>query len=143
MPVFAFSGNKPSHYPSYAWFHESLLTLCLIFRKLKPEPCLSSLSFVFGSSDFLDAQVYLRLVDYVLDFMFWIKLAASWKFPTPEPRQRRTLSTLQRKYLNIELSHELTSIHSQARTEESGQPSFAHPGSDSLYPWRPDGIYLV
>ncbi|MED6235234.1 hypothetical protein ATANTOWER_020612 [Ataeniobius toweri] len=104
MPVVAFSGNKPSHYPSYASFHESLLTLCLIFRRLKPEPCLSSLSFVFGSSDFLDAEVYLRFVDYILDFAFWIKLAASWKFLTPEPRQRRTLSTLQCKYLNIELS---------------------------------------
>ncbi|MED6267786.1 hypothetical protein CHARACLAT_015576 [Characodon lateralis] len=63
-------------------------------KRLKPEPCLSSLSFVFGSCDFLDAQVYLRFVDYVLDFVFWIKLAASWKFLTPEPRQRRTLSTL-------------------------------------------------
>ncbi|MEQ2306159.1 hypothetical protein AMECASPLE_005246 [Ameca splendens] len=113
------------------------------FLRLKPEPGLSSLSFVFGSSDFLDAQVYLRFVDYFLDFVFWINLAASWKFPTPEPRQRRTLSTLQRKYLNIELSHELTSIHSPVHTEASGQPSFAHPGSDSLYPWRPDGIYLL
>ncbi|MEQ2270791.1 hypothetical protein XENORESO_013045, partial [Xenotaenia resolanae] len=111
-------------------------------KRLKPEPCLSSLSFVFGSSDFLDAQVHLRFVDYILDFAFWIKLAASWKFLTPEPRQRCTLSTLQRKYLNIELSHELNSIHSPACTETSGQLSFAHLGSDSLYPWRPDGIYL-
>ncbi|MEQ2278554.1 hypothetical protein AMECASPLE_000145 [Ameca splendens] len=71
------------------------------------------------------------------------KLAASWKFLTPEPGQRRTLSTLQRKYLNIQLSHELTSIHSPACTEASGQASFAHPGSDSLYPWQPDGIYLL
>ncbi|MED6245586.1 hypothetical protein ATANTOWER_005165 [Ataeniobius toweri] len=69
-----------------------------VLIRLKPEP------FVFGSSDFLDAQVYLPFVDYVLDFVFWIKLAASWKFPTPEPRQRRTLSTLQHKYLNIQLS---------------------------------------
>ncbi|MED6292433.1 hypothetical protein CHARACLAT_000189 [Characodon lateralis] len=30
----------------------------------------------------------------------------------------------------------------RARTEASGQPSFAHPGSDSLYLWRPDCIYL-
>ncbi|MEQ2306412.1 hypothetical protein AMECASPLE_008041 [Ameca splendens] len=72
-----------------------------------------------------------------------IKLAASCCPPSPEPRQKRTLSTLQHKYLNIELTPELTSTHSSAQVKPSGLLRLAHLGPDSLYPWRPDGICLV
>ncbi|MEQ2251543.1 hypothetical protein ILYODFUR_012017, partial [Ilyodon furcidens] len=57
---------------------------------------------------------------YILWITFWIScFGLSWQLPGNS------------RLLN------------QARTEASGQPSFAHPGSDSLYPWRPDSIYLL
>ncbi|MEQ2231119.1 hypothetical protein ILYODFUR_036165 [Ilyodon furcidens] len=64
---------------------------------------------------------------------------SSWQLP----RQKRTLSTLQRKYLNIELTPELTRIHSAAQVNHLDFLRFAHLGPDSLYPWRPDCTHLV
>ncbi|MED6261713.1 hypothetical protein ATANTOWER_008865, partial [Ataeniobius toweri] len=57
--------------------------------------------------------------------------------------QKRTLSTLQRKYLNIELTPELTRTHSTAQVKPSGYLRYAHLGPDSLYPWRPVYTYLL
>ncbi|MED6281567.1 hypothetical protein CHARACLAT_022923 [Characodon lateralis] len=58
------------------------------------------------------------------------------------PRQKRTLSTLQRKYLNIELTPELTRTHSAAQVNHLDFLRFAHLGPDSLYPWRPDCTHI-
>ncbi|MED6261978.1 hypothetical protein ATANTOWER_012842 [Ataeniobius toweri] len=87
---------------------------------------------------FLDDQDYLCLVDFFCISFLSTKLAASCYPLSPEPRQKRTLSTLQHKYLNIELSPELTRTHSTAQVKSSGFLRFAHLGPDSLYPWRPD-----
>ncbi|MEQ2316117.1 hypothetical protein AMECASPLE_029465 [Ameca splendens] len=54
-----------------------------------------------------------------------------------------TLSTLQCKYLNIELIHELTRTDSTAQVKPSGFLHFAHLGPNSLYPWRPDYTHLL
>ncbi|MED6245237.1 hypothetical protein ATANTOWER_000522, partial [Ataeniobius toweri] len=83
-----------------------------------------------------------------ITYVWWIsfpstKLAASCFPPSPEPRQKCTLSTLQRKYLNIELSPELTRTHSTAQVKPSGFLRFAHLDPDSLYPWRPDCTCLL
>ncbi|MED6264787.1 hypothetical protein CHARACLAT_018684 [Characodon lateralis] len=64
----------------------------------------SSLNFDFGSRSFWTINI---------TCVWWIsfpstKVAASCYPPSPEPRQKRTLSTLQRKYLSIELTPELT-----------------------------------
>ncbi|MEQ2247152.1 hypothetical protein ILYODFUR_006280 [Ilyodon furcidens] len=90
------------------------------------------------SVKFLDDQDYLCLVDFVWISFPSTKLAASCCPPSPEPRQKRTLSTLQRKYLNIEITPELTRTHSTAQVKPSGFLRFAHLGPDSLYPWRPE-----
>ncbi|MEQ2257457.1 hypothetical protein ILYODFUR_035044, partial [Ilyodon furcidens] len=84
---------------------------------------------------FLDDQDYLRLVDFVWISFPRTKLAASCFPPSPEPRHKCILSTLQRKYLNIELSPELTRTHSTAQVKPSGFLRFAHLDPDSLYPW--------
>ncbi|MED6234765.1 hypothetical protein ATANTOWER_000351 [Ataeniobius toweri] len=55
----------------------------------------------------------------------------------------RTLSTLQRKYLNIELSPELTRTHSTPQVKPSGVLRFAHLDPNSFYPWRPDCTCLL
>ncbi|MED6260789.1 hypothetical protein ATANTOWER_028855 [Ataeniobius toweri] len=57
-------------------------------------------------------------------------------------RQKRILSTLQRKYLNTELTPELTRTHSTAQVNHLDFLRFAHLGPDSLYPWRPDFPHL-
>ncbi|MEQ2313643.1 hypothetical protein AMECASPLE_004200 [Ameca splendens] len=106
-----------------------MLTLCVIFRRQKPEPLIIFFEHCFRLQKFLDDQVYLRLVDFVWISCPRVKLAASCYSPTPEPRQKRALSTLQRKYLNIELIPELTSTHSSAQAR---LPRLAHLGSDSL-----------
>ncbi|MEQ2315548.1 hypothetical protein AMECASPLE_023530 [Ameca splendens] len=85
---------------------------------------------------------------YVWWIFVWIsfpstKLAAPCYSPSPEPRQKHTLSTLQRKYLNIELTPELTRMHSAAQVNHLNFLCFAHLGPDSLYPWRPDCTHLV
>ncbi|MEQ2303861.1 hypothetical protein AMECASPLE_021150, partial [Ameca splendens] len=58
-------------------------------------------------------------------------------------RQKRTLSTLQRKYLNIELTPELTGTPSSAQVNHLDFLRFTHLGPDSLYPWLPNGICLL
>ncbi|MED6250903.1 hypothetical protein ATANTOWER_014766 [Ataeniobius toweri] len=78
----------------------------------------------------------------VLEFLR-TKLGASCCPPSPEPRQKRTLSTLQRKYLNIELTPELTRTHFAAQVNHLDILRFAHLGPDSLYPWRPDCTHLL
>ncbi|MEQ2227255.1 hypothetical protein ILYODFUR_035866 [Ilyodon furcidens] len=97
----------------------------------------SSLNFGFGSRSFLDNQDYLCLVDFVWISFPSIKLAASCS-PSPEPRQKRNLSTLPHEYLNIGLTPELTRTHCPAQVKPSGFHGYAHLGPDSLYPWRPD-----
>ncbi|MEQ2281299.1 hypothetical protein AMECASPLE_028841 [Ameca splendens] len=57
-------------------------------------------------------------------------------------RQKRTLSTLQCKYLNIDLTPELTRTHSTAQVEPSGFLRLTQLGPDSLYPWRADYTLL-
>ncbi|MED6256557.1 hypothetical protein ATANTOWER_028826 [Ataeniobius toweri] len=69
--------------------------------------------------------------------------AASCFPPSPEPRHKRTLSTLQRKYLNIELTPDLTKGHSTAQEKPSGLLCFVNQDPESLYPWRPDCTYLM
>ncbi|MEQ2280876.1 hypothetical protein AMECASPLE_024623, partial [Ameca splendens] len=71
------------------------------------------------------------------------KLAASCYPPSPDPRQKRTLSILQCKYLNIELTPELTRTHSTAQVKPSGFLCFAHLGLDYLYPWQPHYTHLL
>ncbi|MED6242317.1 hypothetical protein ATANTOWER_002951 [Ataeniobius toweri] len=83
-----------------------------------------------------------------ITYVWWIsfpstKLAASCYPPSPEPRQKRTLSTLQRKYLNIELTPELTSTPSSAQVNHLDFLRFTHLGPDSLYPWPPDFTHLL
>ncbi|MEQ2235174.1 hypothetical protein ILYODFUR_038952 [Ilyodon furcidens] len=65
-------------------------------------------------------------------YVWWIlfpstKLAASCYPPSPEPRQKRTLSTFQRKYLNTELTPELTSTPSSAQVN--------HPDYSASHTW--------
>ncbi|KAK5614261.1 hypothetical protein CRENBAI_005309 [Crenichthys baileyi] len=57
-------------------------------------------------------------------------------------RQKRILSILQRKYLNIGFIPGLTRTHFPAQVKPSGPLCFAHLGPDSLYPWRPDFTLL-
>ncbi|MED6279715.1 hypothetical protein CHARACLAT_003544 [Characodon lateralis] len=83
-----------------------------------------------------------------ITYVWWIsfprtKLAASCYHPSPEPRHKRNLSTLQRKYLNIELSPELTRTHSTAQVKPYGVLRFAHLDPDSFYPWQPDCTCLL
>ncbi|MEQ2237554.1 hypothetical protein ILYODFUR_024223 [Ilyodon furcidens] len=88
----------------------------MFLRKQKPEPSdHSSLNFNFDSRGF-----WMIKITYVWWSFVWIsfpctKLAASCYPTSPEPRQKRTLSTLQCKYLNIELTLELTRTHSAAQ----------------------------
>ncbi|MEQ2223157.1 hypothetical protein ILYODFUR_033936 [Ilyodon furcidens] len=91
---------------------------------------------------FLDDQDYLCLVDFIWISFPSTKLAASCYPLFPEPRQKRTLSTLQRKYLNIELTPELTRTHSAAQVSHLHFLRFTHLGPDSLYPWRLDFTHL-
>ncbi|MED6239261.1 hypothetical protein ATANTOWER_004169 [Ataeniobius toweri] len=99
----------------------------------------SSLNIDFGPRSFWTIKI-----TYVCWISFpRIKLAASCCPTSPEPRQKRTLSTFQRKYLNIELTPELASTHSSGQAKPSGLLRFAHLGPDTLYPWRPDGICLL
>ncbi|MED6245597.1 hypothetical protein ATANTOWER_005334 [Ataeniobius toweri] len=83
---------------------------------------------------FLDNQDYLCLVDFVWISFPSTKLAASCYPPSPEPRQKRTLSTLQCKCLNIELTPELTRTHSTAQVNHLDFLRFTHLDPDSLYP---------
>ncbi|MED6253341.1 hypothetical protein ATANTOWER_027093 [Ataeniobius toweri] len=92
---------------------------------------------------FLDDQDYLCLVDFVWISFPSTKMAASCYPPSSEPSQKRTLSTFQRKYLNIELTPELTGTHSTAQVNHLDFLRFTHLGPDSLYPWRPDFTHLV
>ncbi|MED6256325.1 hypothetical protein ATANTOWER_023972 [Ataeniobius toweri] len=78
----------------------------------------------------------------VLEFLR-TKLAASCFPPSPKPRHKRTLSTLQHKYLNIELTPDLTKAHSTAQEKPSGLLHFVNLDPESLYPWRPDCTYLL
>ncbi|MED6234862.1 hypothetical protein ATANTOWER_005330 [Ataeniobius toweri] len=48
--------------------------------------------------------------------------------PFPGPRHKRTLSTLQRKYLHIELSPEITKLTQTAPKKSSEQILFRQPG---------------
>ncbi|MEQ2279912.1 hypothetical protein AMECASPLE_014130, partial [Ameca splendens] len=68
------------------------------------------------------------------------KLAASCFPPSPEPSHKHTLSTLQRKYLYIELTPNLTRAHSTAPVKPSGLLRFASLHPESLYPWRPTAL---
>ncbi|MEQ2282364.1 hypothetical protein AMECASPLE_039807 [Ameca splendens] len=116
----------------------------MFLRRQKPEPSdHSSLNFDFGSRGFWTIKI-----TYVWWIFFWISfprtmLGASCCPPSPGPRQKRTLSTLQRKYLNIELTPELTRTHFAAQVNHLDFLRFAHLGPDSLYPWRPDCTHLV
>ncbi|MEQ2234467.1 hypothetical protein ILYODFUR_032088 [Ilyodon furcidens] len=91
--------------------------LFMLLRRQKPEPFdHSSLNFDFGSRGFWTIKI---------TYVWWIlfpstNLAASCYPLSPEPRQKRTLSTLQSKYLNIELTPELTRTHSTAQVKSSG-----------------------
>ncbi|MED6233594.1 hypothetical protein ATANTOWER_013822 [Ataeniobius toweri] len=49
----------------------------------------------------------------------------------------------ERKYLNIELTPELTRTHSINQVKPTGDLCFAHLGPDSLYPWQPDYTHLL
>ncbi|MEQ2305259.1 hypothetical protein AMECASPLE_035992 [Ameca splendens] len=69
--------------------------------------------------------------------------AASCFPQSSEPRHNRTLFTLQRKYLNIELTPDLNKAHSTAQEKPSGLFRFVNQDPESLYPWRPDCTYLV
>ncbi|MEQ2303670.1 hypothetical protein AMECASPLE_019380, partial [Ameca splendens] len=128
----------------YALFFAPKLMLFMFLCRQRPEPTdHSSLNFGYVSRRFLDNQNYLCLVDFVWSSFPSIKLAASCSPPSPEPRQKRTLSTLQCKYLNIGLTPELTRTHSPAKVKPSGFLHYAHLGPDSLYPWRPDYTHLT
>ncbi|MEQ2290253.1 hypothetical protein AMECASPLE_001500 [Ameca splendens] len=114
----------------------------LQWQKLEPSDH-SSLNFNFGSRSFWTIKI-----TYVWWIFVWIlfpstKLAASCYLPFPEPRQKRTLSALQCKYLNIELTPELTRTHSAAQVNHLDFLRFTHLGPDSLYPWRPDYTHLL
>ncbi|MEQ2246557.1 hypothetical protein ILYODFUR_000713 [Ilyodon furcidens] len=116
----------------------------MFLRRQKPELTdHSSLNFGFGSRSFLDKRDYLCLVGFVWILFPSIKLAASCFPPSPEPRQKRNLSILPHKYLNIGFTPELTRTHSPAQVKPSGFLRYAHLGPDSLYPWRPDYTHLV
>ncbi|MEQ2296333.1 hypothetical protein AMECASPLE_023743 [Ameca splendens] len=81
---------------------------------------------------------------YVWWILFpWTKLAASCFPLSPEPRHKHTLSTLQCKYLNIELTPDLTKAHSTVQEKPSGLLRFVNLDPESLYPWRPDCTYLL
>ncbi|MEQ2296535.1 hypothetical protein AMECASPLE_025720 [Ameca splendens] len=128
----------------YALFFASKLILFMFLHRQKPELTdHSSLNFGFSSRRFLDNQDYLCLVDFVWISFPSIKLADSFSPLSPEPRQKRNLSTLPHKYLNIGLTPELTRTHSPAQIKPSGFLRYAHLGPDSLYPWRPDYTHLV
>ncbi|MEQ2231893.1 hypothetical protein ILYODFUR_005299 [Ilyodon furcidens] len=112
----------------------------MFLRRQKPEPSdHSSLNFDFGFRRFWTIKI---------TYVWWIsfpstKLAASCYPPSPEPRQKRTLSTLQCKYLDIELTPELTRTQSTAQVNHLDFLRFTHLGPDSLYPWRPDFTHLL
>ncbi|MEQ2311421.1 hypothetical protein AMECASPLE_019886 [Ameca splendens] len=117
-------------------------SVCLQWQKPEPSDH-SSLNFDFGSRSFWTIKI-----TYVWWIFVWIsfpstKLAASCCPPSPEPTQKHTLSTLQRKYLNIELTPELTRTHSAAQVNHLDFLRFAHLGPDSLYPWQPDCTHLL
>ncbi|MED6240059.1 hypothetical protein ATANTOWER_015441 [Ataeniobius toweri] len=145
------SGKTDHDSGAHAVFHLNLprrlpalrcQSVCLQWQKPEPSDH-SSLNFNFGSRSFWTLKI-----TYVWWIYVWIsfpstKLAASCYPPSPEPRQKRTLSTLQRKYLNIELTPELTRTHSAAQVKPSGFLHFAHLDPDSLYPWRPDCTHLL
>ncbi|MED6250767.1 hypothetical protein ATANTOWER_008766 [Ataeniobius toweri] len=70
--------------------------------------------------------------------------AGSFLLPSfPGPRYKRVLSTLQRKYLHIELSPEITKLTQTAPKNSSENLSFDNPDSEFLYPWRPDRSHLL
>ncbi|MEQ2254896.1 hypothetical protein ILYODFUR_008352 [Ilyodon furcidens] len=128
----------------YALFFAPKLILFMFLCRQKPELSdHSSLNFGFGSRSFLDNQDYLWLVDFVWISFPSIKLAVSYSPPSPEPRQKRNLSTLPHKYLKIGLTPELTRTHSPAQIKPSGFLRYAHLGPDSLYPWQPDYTHLL
>ncbi|MED6270602.1 hypothetical protein CHARACLAT_012023 [Characodon lateralis] len=52
-------------------------------------------------------------------------------------------STLQRKYLNTELTPDLIRTHSTAQVNHLDFLRSTHLGPDSLYPWRPDSTHLL
>ncbi|MED6259866.1 hypothetical protein ATANTOWER_001984 [Ataeniobius toweri] len=105
-------------------------------QRQKPEPSdHSSLNFDFGSRSFWTIKITCVWWIFVWISFPSTKLAASCYPPSPEPRQKRTLSTLQRKYLNNELTPELTRTHSTAQVNHLDFLRFAHLGPDSLYPF--------
>ncbi|MEQ2303977.1 hypothetical protein AMECASPLE_022302 [Ameca splendens] len=62
--------------------------------------------------------------------------------PFPGPRLKCTLSTLQCKYLHIELSPEITKLKRHQRNHLNNF-CFDNLDSESLYPWRPDRTHLL
>ncbi|MEQ2295658.1 hypothetical protein AMECASPLE_016760 [Ameca splendens] len=86
----------------------SKLTLCIFFRRLKPESLITLLNTDFGSRSFWTIKITYVLRTSFPDSSHSSGLGSSWQLsvspPLSEPRHKRTLSTLQRKYLNIELT---------------------------------------
>ncbi|MED6243520.1 hypothetical protein ATANTOWER_021711 [Ataeniobius toweri] len=121
-----------------------MLNLCVIFCRQKPEPLIIFVEHCFRLQRFLDDQVYLGLVDFVWISFPRMKLAASCYSPTPEPRQKRTLSTLQCKYLNKELflnspvlTLQLKQNHLDYPTSHSWVPTPSIPGNLTAFVyWR-------
>ncbi|MEQ2227574.1 hypothetical protein ILYODFUR_038984 [Ilyodon furcidens] len=92
----------------------SKLTLCIFLRRLKPESLITFLNTDFGSRGFWTIRIIYVLRTSFPDSCHSSGLGSSWQLPvsppSSEPRHKRKLSTLQRKYLNIELTPGLTKL---------------------------------
>ncbi|MEQ2241805.1 hypothetical protein ILYODFUR_029120, partial [Ilyodon furcidens] len=104
-----------------------------------------NLNLGFMDRDFVSGSFWTNKITYVLrtsspSNCFHLDSDQAGNFllpPFPGPRHKRTLSTLQRKYLHIELSPEITKLKQHQRNHLN-HFCFDNLDSESLYPWRPD-----
>ncbi|MEQ2286059.1 hypothetical protein AMECASPLE_038283, partial [Ameca splendens] len=110
-----------------------------------------NLNFGFTSliTDFVSGSFWTNKITYVLRTLspncFHLDSDQAGSFllpPFPGPRLKCTLSTLQRKYLHIELSPEITKLKQHQRNHLNNF-CFDNLDSESLYPWRPDRTHLL
>ncbi|MED6234009.1 hypothetical protein ATANTOWER_020466 [Ataeniobius toweri] len=92
--------------------------------------------FTSLNTDFVSGSFWTNKITYILrtsspNNCFHLDSDQTGSFllpPFPGPRHKRTLSTLQRKYLHIELSPEITKLTQTAPKKSSEQILFRQPG---------------